>query len=60
MTKRTKFVLVTGSAGGIGSEIVKNLRDNEFKTIGIDTISENDSDFFIKADLLDAVEKPKI
>ena len=54
MTKRTKFVLVTGSAGGIGSEIVKNLRDNEFKTIGIDTISENDSDFFIKADLLDA------
>ena len=59
MTKRTKFVLVTGSAGGIGSEVVKNLRDNEFKTIGIDTISENDSDFFIKADLLDAVEKPK-
>ncbi len=59
MTKKTKFVLVTGSAGGIGSEIVKNLRDNEFKTIGIDTISENDSDFFIKADLLHAVEKPK-
>tara|TARA_B100000427_G_C15460900_1_gene574000 strand:+ start:381 stop:1124 length:744 start_codon:yes stop_codon:yes gene_type:complete len=59
MNKKKKFVLVSGSAGGIGSEVVKNLKNNGFATIGIDTIPENNSDFFIKAQLLDAVEKPE-
>lgn len=45
-------VIVTGAAGGIGSAIVRNLRDNKYRVIGIDVADAHEvGKDFLKIDL---------
>jgi len=52
-----KYALVTGSAGAIGSAIVKTFRSNGYKVCGLDITDERKklSDHFIKVDLCELV-----
>jgi NAD(P)-dependent dehydrogenase (short-subunit alcohol dehydrogenase family) len=50
-----KFVIITGTNGGIGSALVKVYKNAGYKVIGIDksrSISNSDVDHFIKIDLV--------
>jgi len=51
------YALVTGSAGAIGSAIVKAFRSNGYKVCGLDITDESkkSSDHFIKVDLYEMV-----
>lgn len=47
-----KFVIITGSSGGIGSVLVKKFQANDFRVIGLDKSTNNNfSDYFIQCDL---------
>lgn len=52
---KNKFVIITGTNGGIGTALVKVYKNAGYKVIGIDksrSISNSDVDHFIKIDLV--------
>ena len=56
--KNNSYAIITGVSGGIGSSLVKRLKDSNIKILGIDFITPNDTsnlDVFYKLDLQDIV-----
>lgn len=58
MKKKLDSIIVTGSNGGIGSEICKNLKKNEYVVIGLDLGQDkNKLDGYINVDLNEVVTR---